>query len=167
MEQTIKYGIITGAGALVLKPLLNGISKVLTLIPGVEVSLQSISIQTTGLTDVINPGLNQYVQQLFGYLTTAFTIPQFIMLFVGGFLFGVIGHLLYNLLKLESTFNIKSKYAKVTSIFVIASLITTAIISMNIALPALAVLIPLIISSFLIAALFIWLDDLFKTKMIG
>jgi hypothetical protein len=166
MEQTIKYGVVTGVGALVLKPLLSGISTVLSFIPGVEVGLQSISVQVTGLTDVINPGLNQYVQQLLGYISTTFTVPQFIMLFVGGFLFGVVGALLYNLFKLENLDWLKSRYAKLTSIFVIASIVTTAILSMNIALPALAILIPLIICSFLISGLIIWLNDMFNLKMV-
>lgn len=165
MEKLSKYALLGAAGAVITKPLLSGISTVLSKVPGLSVDLQSVSLSTTGLNTVINPGLNTYVQKLLGLVTLPFTMPDWIMLAIGGALFVILGGMVVDYFELDKMLGVK-KAGKLAAIFVVASLITTAVLSWTVAIPAVAVLVPLVIDALILAWIFVLINDALKLDLV-
>ena len=77
---------------------LKFISQLLSAIPGVSVDLQAISVSTQGLIEVVDPGkgLSGILAQMFGAIPFALTIPDILMVGLGGAVFAILGFLAYN-----------------------------------------------------------------------
>ena len=167
MKFQMRYFTLGGIAGVVTKPLLGLISTALSYVPGVDVSLQSVSVTTTGLGGVINPGLNTYANKLLGLVNVPFTMPEWIMLFIGSGLFVLLGAYLVEWLKMPKSIGLKeTKLSRLTTIFVAASIVSSMILAMAVAIPAIPAMITLIINAFILAWILVMVDDMLGTKLV-
>jgi len=164
-EKIIKHGLFGGVAALATVPLLKFISGLVSNIPGVSLDLQSISISTTGLGGVVNTGLSQYAMKILGKLPQLpFTPAEWMWTFVGGALFVILGYLLVENLKFLQF--AKSKQGKLATVFVVAGVVTGAILAGALQIPAISGIIIMAIDAFVLSFVLVWVDDALNLKLI-
>lgn len=161
-QDMIAYGKLGFVAAIATGFILKLISQFVSLIPGVNLNLQSVSISTEGLTGVIGTGLSEYAGKLFGLVPVSLTIPEWIFVGIGGALFVILGAYIAdatNLLKGD-------KKRQLTTVFVVAGIASGWILSMSIGLPALSGIIAMVVNAYILSVILIAVDDSIKTKLI-
>lgn len=159
----MKYGILGFVAAIVTGGLLKFISDMVSAIPGVALDLQSISIQTTGLTGVVGTGLSTYAEKLFG-LVPFVSVSEWILLGIGGALFVMLGaYIVDNVKALQMA---KSKQGKLATILVVAGIASGWILSMSIGIPALSAIIVMAINAIILSYILVAIDDALKLKLV-
>ena len=161
-KDLMAYGKLGFAAAIATGWLLGFISNLVSMIPGVNLDLQAISIGTTGVGGTINTGLQTYAGKLLGILPQAITIPEWIMIGVGGALFVIAGAYVADALKLLKG----DKQKKLTTVLVIAGIVTGWILSSSIGLPAIGVIIAMVVDAYVLSYILIAADDALKLKLV-
>ena len=143
----MKWGLFGGVAALTIGLVLRLINTVDSMIPGVEVNLQSISVSGQ-VSGVINTGLSKYVQLLFNMVDqSVFTPAGWMLTFVGGEAIAVVGYYALDALKLYEG----SRLRRITTVLVAGSVLTTALVSLSLTVPALPVFVTLVVDSLVLA----------------
>jgi hypothetical protein len=154
IKEVKDYGILGAVLGVATPYALKGISAVLSFIPGVNVNLQSVAISTTGVGTAVNTGLSVYAQKVVGLIPIGLTVPELFYSALGGAAFLILGAFLYDLAKpLQFA---KSKIGKLTTILVIAGLVSGAIVSMSLAIPTATAMIAMVLNGLLLS----WLVSL-------
>lgn len=164
MNKMMKYFILGGLLALGTSWLLGIISKFVSMIPGVNLDLQAISITTTGLGGVVDTGLSSYAQKAFGLIPVSLTLPEMLWAFVGGGLFVMLGAWLYDNVKMLQLG--KTKAGKLATIFVLAGIVSGWILSMAVGIPAFTAIITMVVDAYILAMIIVWLDKTAKLNLI-
>ena len=168
MAKPMDYWKIGAVAALVGGFVFGFISKLVSMIPGVSLDLQSISVSTTGLGTVINTGLSKYAQQLFGLIPSGIaskiTGMEWVYLVIGGAAFVVLGA--YILEKVSQLQFAKTKQGTLATIFVIAGIAAGWILSMSITIPTLSGVIIMAVDSLILSYILVYLDDMTGLKLI-
>lgn len=133
---------------------LKTVSQLVSMIPGVSLDLQSISISTTGLGNVVNTGLSTYAKKVLGMVPVPLTMPEWVWLAVGGALFMIVGAYAAEMVGIKG-----SKQSKLTWTFVLAGLATGAIMSWTLAIPTLSALWLMVVDAFLLSWLILLVDQ--------
>ena len=154
-----KVGAIAGVAT---PYVLSTISKVVSMIPGVSLNLQSISISTTGVNQVINTSL---AAKLFGLVSLNISLPTLLMTAIGGALFAILGAFLLSVLPIPGGW-VSDKQKRLTSVFVIAGIVSGFILSSSIGLPAIGALIASFINAYILAWILIKIDASMKSNLI-
>ena len=156
------YGKLGFIAAIATGFILKLISQLVSMIPGVELDLQAITISTTGLTNVIGTGLGDYAKKLFGLINAPITMPEWIFIGIGGAAFLILGAYVADAMKL-----LKGDKAKqLTTIFVIAGVASGWILSMSIGIPAISGIIAMVVNAYILSIILIKVDKAFKLKMV-
>jgi hypothetical protein len=156
-----KVGAVMGAlGGIIL----GLISKLVSMIPGISLDLQSISVSTTGLGSVVNTGLSKYAQKLLGLVPISLGGMDWLYLAAGGAASLVLGaYAVENVKQLQFA---KTKEGRLATIFVIAGLATGAILSMSINVPTISGMIIMAIDAYILSWIAIYLDNMTGLKLI-
>jgi asparagine N-glycosylation enzyme membrane subunit Stt3 len=163
-KEMMGYGIFGGVAALATIPLLKFISGLVSKIPGISLDLQSISIGTTGLGGVVQTGLSQYAQKLMGLLPQIpFTMAEWVWTFVGGALFVILGAYLVEAFNIKFA---KTKVGKVATVFVVAGIVTGAILAGQLQVPLISGIIVMVIDALLLSWILVKVDEAAKLKLI-
>ena len=163
-KEYMKYGILGFWAAIGTGFILKFISQIVSTIPGVSLDLQSISLSTSGLGGVVGTGLNTYAQKMFGLIPIAITIPEWIMIGIGGALFVMLGaYVVDNVKQLQIG---KTKQGKLANVLVIAGIVSGWILSMAIGIPPLSGIIVLAIDALVLSYILVAVDDALKTKLV-
>ena len=152
------FGGLAGIGVVWL---LGIISKGLSLIPGLDVSLQAISVKTTGLAGTIGTGLGTYAQKLFG--AVGLGLPEMLYAFIGGGLFVLLGAFLVDKLNIRL---IKTREGHLATILVVAGIVSGWILSMTVSVPALAAIVNMAISALALSYILVFLDKQLKIGIV-
>lgn len=164
-DKMFKWGLFGGAANLAAVPLMKLMSGLISKIPGVTLDLQSVSISTTGVGQVINPGLNQYVMKILGKLPSLpFAGSDWLWSFIGGAMFAIVGYLLYeNIKALQFA---KSKAGKVATVFVVAGLVVGALLAGKLAVPTISGAVIAAIDALILGVILVFADDILGLKLI-
>lgn len=156
-----KIGAVAGALGMVL---LGWISKIVSMVPGVSLDLQAISVSSTGLGTVINTGLSTYAKKLFGIVPIPITGMGIVYAAIGGAATIVLGaYVVQNVKQLQFA---KTKLGKLATIFVIAGIATGWILAQSITIPALSGVIIMAVDALVLSYILIYADDSLNTKLI-
>lgn len=142
-----KYFVFGGIAGLITPWLLSFISQLVSAIPGVNLELQSISASATGLGTVVNTGLSDFVKKAFGVIPLDFTAAGWFFIFIGAGLSLVAGAWIADKLDLLKG----DKQRQITSVLIIASIITGWILSLSVNIPAFTAILSLVISAWLLS----------------
>lgn len=156
-----KIGAIAGVLGTVI---LGTLSKVASMIPGVTLDLQSITVSTTGLGSTVNVGLSKYAKSLLGIVPVQLSGMEWLYAAIGGALFLMLGA--YIVQKVKQLQFAKSKEGKLATIFVVAGVVTGWILSMSLTIPALSGVIVMAVDALILSYILVWLDKALKTKLI-
>lgn len=157
-----KYGLLGFVATIATPWLLKGISTVLSKVPGLSVDLQSVSVTTTGVGNVINPGLNKYASMLFSKIPVQFTVPEWIMLGIGGAAFVILGAVIVDMLKLK----LPGKVARLAAVFVAGGIAAGWIIALAVSIPAIPAVITMAIDALILAYILVFVDDALKLNLV-
>lgn len=160
--QIQKYGVLGALAGVGTGFMLKFISQLVSNIPGVNLDLQSISISTTGLGNVVNTGLSTYAQKLLGLVSVPLTIPEWAYLAIGGAAFVILGAYIADMINMLKG----SKQRQLTTIMVIAGVAVGWIMSMSVGIPALASIVTTVIDAAILSWILIFVDDSIGTKLI-
>jgi len=161
-KDMMTYGKLGFVAAIATGFLLKLISQLVSLIPGVNLDLQSVSITTEGLGGVIGTGLGQYAEKLFGLSPVALSVPEWIFIGIGGALFVILGAYVAdaaNLLKGD-------KKRQLTTVLVVAGVVSGWVLSMSIGLPALSGIIAMVVDAYVLSLILVYVDESLGTKLI-
>lgn len=161
-KDLMKYGKLGFIAAIVSGFILKLISQLVSIIPGVSLDLQSVAIQTTGIGGVVNTGLSTYAQKLFGMVSIPLSVPEWIFIGIGGAAFVVVGAFVADKLNLLKG----DKQRQLTTIFVIAGIVSGWILSASIGLPAISGVLAMVVDAYILSVILIWVDKTTKTKII-
>jgi hypothetical protein len=163
MEYVRTYGVLGFIAALVTGFLLKTISQIVSLIPGVTVDLQSISVQTEGVGAVIGTGLSTYAQKIFGAVQFV-SVADWIYVGIGGALFVMLGaYVVDNVKMLQFA---KTKQGKLATIFVAAGIVSGWILSASIGIPAIGAIIAMSVNAYILSFVLVFVDDMLGTKLV-
>ena len=160
-----KIGALAGAlGGVIL----GFISKIVSMIPGVSLDLQAISVSTTGLGSVVNTGLSKYAQKLFGMIPSGIaskvTMIDWVYLAVGGAAFVVLGaYLVQNVSMLQFA---KTKQGRLATIFVVAGIATGWILAQSVNIPAISGVIIMAVDALVLSYILNIVDEKSGLKLI-
>jgi len=160
-KKEMKLALFFGLAGIGTAWLLGFLSKWLSKVPGLTVNLQSISVETTGLSNTVGTGLGVYAKKLF--TTVGIGAPEILYAFIGGAVFGLLGYYIVNALKLNL---FSSKQGKLATIMVVGGLIAGAILSMSISIPTLAGAIIMAIDALVLSYILVFVDDTLKLGLI-
>ena len=155
-----KWGIFGAVASIVTVPLLMIISKFFSLIPGVTVDLHAISL-TADVSGAFQTGLGQYAQRLLGVLPIGGL--EIVYTVIGGALFVILGAFIVD----KAGYLTGSKQKRVTTVLVVAGLITGAILSWKITLPTISGVIIMLVDAFVLSFILVKADDaVFNGKLV-
>lgn len=165
-KQRNAYLVLGALAAVGTVPLLKFLSTWLSKIPSLTVDLQSVSIQTTGLGNVLNPGLGEYAMKLLGKVNLPFSmdfLPQWAVIALGGALAMWLGAIVVDWF---GGLRSGSKIKKTALVFLAGSTIAGAIISWSISIPTVATIVPLIMSTLILSWIFVTIDNATKWNLV-
>lgn len=148
-KQMQGYFVFGGVAAIISAFILKMISQLVSAIPGVDLSLQSITVQTTGLGGIVGTGLGEFAKKFLGLVPVAISVPEWIFAFIGGGLFVLLGAVIVNNVKALQF--AKTKAGKLATVFVMAGIVSGWILSMSIGLPALTGIIVMSVDAFILS----------------
>lgn len=155
IQKTAMLGAILGAAT---PWMLAAVSKVASLIPGVDVSLQSISIGAN-VSGEFAAGVSNVANQIFGLVPV--TLPTIIQTAIGGAIFVTAGAWIADMLGLLKG----SKMQRLTSTLVTAAVVIGAVMAMAIPFTITTGII-LVVNSVILAWLWTMIDNQLKTNLI-
>ena len=121
MKQITGLGILGAIAAIATNFILGFISSLVSIIPGVSLDLQSIAVTTTGLGQVIQPGVgSSLANKLLGIVPIPITGTEIAVLAAGGAAFVIIGAIIVDSIK-QLQFA-KTKVGKLATIYVVAGI---------------------------------------------
>ena len=156
-----KYGTVGAVAAVASGFILKGISQAASIIPGVTVDLQSISITTSDIGGVVGTGLNKYMQKLLGVLPIS--MPEWVMIALGGALFVMLGGLIY---ESQNMFKAKTEQGRLAAILVAAGIVSGWILAMAVSIPVITGIIIMAINAYVLSWILIGVDNLLGGKLI-
>jgi len=142
--------------------LLKFISQLVSTLPGVNLSLQAISVETTGLGGVVQTGFSESAKKLFGLVSFA-TLPEWIFVGIGGALFVMLGA--YAVVNIKALQFAKTKQGKLATILVTAAIVSGWILSLSIGLPTISGILVMSINAYVLSWIFIIVDNFVGTKL--
>lgn len=159
------WGVLGAVAGVGTGFLLETVSKLASMIPGVSVDLQSISVQTSGLTDVVNTGLSDkislYAGKLLGALPVGLTGMEWLYIALGGALFTIIGAYIADMLG----FLKGSKLQKVMAVMIIGGVIVGYVLGNGINLAFESIVI-MVVNVAILSYIVVTLDDMLNLKLV-
>ena len=157
------YGIFGAVAALAVPLLLKTLNALLSAFsPTVSINLQSIAIETQGLGAVVNTGLSSFATKIFGLIPLPIQPSEWLMIAIGGALFTILGAWLADQLNLLNG----STQKKVSTVFVIAGIVSGWLLSMSIKIPTLPAILEMVINAFILSWVMVKLDKSLKTNLV-
>lgn len=155
----MKWGIFGAVAGLATKWVLGLVSTVLSWIPGVDVSLQSVSV-TAQVSQAVDTSLGQFAAKLFGIIP-GFTPADWMYAAIGGAAFVILGAYLVDMMNLNLA---KTRAGKIATVLVVAGLASGIIVSMSINVPTLPALVTMAVDGLVIGFIAAKLDP--KRKIV-
>jgi len=153
MKKVRTYAILGALAGVATPYLLKLISTVLSYIPGVSVQLQSVTV-TGNVGQAVGTGMGAYAKQLLGLVPLSIGVPELFFTAIGGALFMVLG---YGILETIGQFK-GSKLRKLTSIMVIAGIVSGWILSMSVSIPAIIAIVEMVVNALILSWILIAVD---------
>lgn len=157
-EKLALFGALAGAGTTWL---LGFISKILSMIPGITVDLQAISITTTGLGGVFGTGLGVYAKKVF--TTIGVGAPELLYTAIGGALFVLLGAWIVDKVKFLQDLG-RTRETKLAVVLVVAGLISGWILAQSVTIPAISAMVIMAVNALILSYILVWID---KTAKLG
>ena len=156
-----QYGILGFVLAYAIVPTLKIVSNTLSLIPGLDVSLQSVSV-SGNVSGAFTKGIADLGTAIFSKLPIDLTGVQWLLLGLGGAAFVILGAFLVDLIgQLKG-----SKMWRLSLVLIVASVISGWILSMNLSIPALAAIITLGINALILSWIIVTIDEFTKINLV-
>lgn len=139
--------------------LLKFISQIVSMIPGVTLNLQAISVETTEVGGVVGTGLSTFAEKLFSGISLV-TIPDFIFLGIGGALFVILGAFVVDRIKLLQF--AKTTQGKLATIFVTAGIVSGWILAASVGIPAISGIIVMSVNALILSFILVRTDEVLR-----
>jgi len=161
-KELMAYGKLGAVAGLATGFLLKTISGIVSMVPGVSLDLQSISIGTTGLGGIVNTDLSQYAQKLFGMVNVPLSGMEWLYVAIGGAIFMILGAYLADMFGMLKGTTVK----KLTTVMVIAGIASGWILSMSVGIPAISAIVVMVVDAFVLSWILVQVDKGIKTKLV-
>jgi len=148
-----EYGMFGAVAGVATSFVLGTISKFVSMIPGVSLNLQSISISGQ-VSGALNTGLSTYVQKALGMISVPLQMSDWIWSAVGGALFVIIGLYVADMLGVYKG----SRLKRIATVFVVGGLVSGFLIAKAISIPSIPLIITMAVDALVLAWIGVSLD---------